>query len=141
MKYLTMLIGGFALFVGLFGGIEKTAASAAQPYVSSECSVAGEVEICYTDRGMHQEVRTPSGMYKLTVNGSYSYEIRVNGEVTDSGSSRYHFNGLTNGNESLVYHTLTWSSRTDSEGTCVHKLNFVYTNGEVRHDLNSVVCE
>jgi hypothetical protein len=141
MKRVAFLIGGIALLVGLFGRLESTSASAAQPYVTSECNVAGGVEICYTDRGMYQEVRTVSGNYKLTVNGSYSYEIRVDGELTDSGESRYHFNGLTNGSESLVYHTLTWSSRTDDEGTCMHKLNFVYTNGEVRHDLGSVVCE
>jgi hypothetical protein len=141
MKRVVMLIGGLALFVGLFGGLRSAAASTANPYVVSECNVAAGVEICYTDRGVFQEVRTPSGMYKLTVNGSYSYEIRIDGELTDSGSSRYQFNGLTDGSESLVYHMLTWNSRTDPEGTCSHRLNFVYTNGEVRHDLNTVICE
>src|SRR5215211_4280395 len=140
MKRVAFLIGGLALLVGLFGGLRTAAASAAQPYVVSEGNGAAGVEICYTDRGMYQEVRTPSGMYKLTVNGSYSYEIRVDGELTDSGNSRYHFNALTNGSESIVYHMLTWSSHTDEEGTCSHRLNFVYTNGEVRHDLESVVC-
>jgi hypothetical protein len=139
-RKMSVLIGSVALILSILSAANPTAAATARPYTVSDCSTAAGIEICFTDRGVYQEIATPSNSTIYTISGRYSYEIRVNGEVVEVGESAYHFNGLWNGDEPRVFHTQASSSFTDDDQSCSYDLSFVYTNGEVRREAENVVC-
>jgi hypothetical protein len=60
--------------------------------------------------------------------------------VVETSAANYHFNGVWTGEEPKVFHGASRSWIAFDGTTCSYDSTFIYINGEVRRDIENLVC-
>ena len=145
---LALLARSVVVIFGVLVSTQLAAASPAEPYHTSECqTLPDDTVYCYESKGVSHTTTTPSGNFVWVIRDTTTYTLTLDGTVIESGVIKGHYvetaeDGLTQVNR---YHGSREFSYTDSttglQVECTFTYNFIYANGSIRHDVESLECE
>ncbi|MBA3275430.1 MAG: hypothetical protein H0T72_06525 [Chloroflexia bacterium] len=144
---ISLVMSAVLLMLSVLSIVQPAAAAPAEPFQTAECfDFGGGYEYCYEAHGVFQENTSKSGNTKYTYNATSSYTFTLNGQDIQSGSEKYHSTFIAKDGESQVYHDRGRGSFsyvdffTGEQVNCTYDYNWIYANGEVRHEINNVDC-
>jgi hypothetical protein len=142
----TLLIGTLMLIVSLLGTIQLAAARA-EPYSISGCLYPEEGHVyCYEDTGVVQYHESPSGTSVGISNSRVSSTLTIDGELVETRHRKSHFVQVGKGSQAHVdgwngSDTFTYiDPATETSLTCTYTFVFVYANGDIRHEDETLEC-
>lgn len=122
-------------------GSPAMAATTHLDYPETCYDVGGGQTACYSTSGHYNETQTPSGNYNYSGQGASTYSLTDAAGVKSYYTAyEYKYNFLVKDGVTQVSRTLYTSEFTQHGQTCQVHDNFIFVNGEVRHDKVEVTC-
>jgi hypothetical protein len=129
------------------GTAQSTLAAPAQPYHLSDCfEFGGGYLYCYDSTGVIAGTTTASGNFVHTLTDTTNFTLTLDGSVVESGQRKSHFVNVNKGSQAQVdrFNGSDAFSYVDSTTgqtiTCTYTFNFIYANGDIRHDVDNLDC-
>jgi|tagenome__1003787_1003787.scaffolds.fasta_scaffold20205989_1 hypothetical protein len=133
----------FALTTGTLIALGSPAMAATTHYDYPEAcyDVGGGQTACYSTSGHYNATQTPSGNYIYAGQGASTYSITdAYGVKLYSTAYEYKYNFLVKDGVTQVSRSLYNSEFTQQGQTCQARDNFIFANGEARHDKFEISC-
>lgn len=146
MRTRISLIVSVVLFMLSMQSLANLAAAApAVPYQTADaCRLTGggRFEICVNGHGVVQENESASGVTKVTIHGFYTETlVRDGDELLRTREGKTHETLIFKDGKPQVAHVREKRSVQITGGVaCTYDVNVIYANGEVRHEVDNVVC-